>query len=493
MKILLFLIGVSLLFVTCQPDSDKNFPDQKNKNTLSVNSQKDPPQNELDINNIFNQVSLFLAGRKSEEYSSIQKKDYYNNYKDKLNEAWKNGTAKNIGLIKKWKEENKLPLNDSLPLFYPFSGPDFVYGNAFFPQSRIQILVGLENPGKLPNFSKMDDPQISLYLYNLYHSLRYINQAGYFTTSQMINDFSDSSLNGIIHLLTFYISKTNHHIGKITSVQIDHFGNEKEKKNFEVADEYINGIKIEYFSNEYQIFKTLYYFPVDLSDGNLKDQLGFLMFINRFGEKNTFLKSASYLLHDSDFSIIRDLILQQSDKILQDDSGIPYEVLANSRFSLQLFGNYSQVIKIFSKYYQPNLKNALNEQKNKQLPFKLGYNSWRNEMILMYAKKTNEAANPPITYMTEKTGVLFKVQFKSSWKKIAPESEEFKGLPKVDYYFKDNLYKYTIGSFSSEAECKEYIKIAVKHGFTDAFVVAFYQKNRISLDEANQIIKANSD
>jgi hypothetical protein len=495
MKIVLFCLAISLFFASCQPDPTEESDSKDNKNHISIkfNSPKDPPQEILDIKNLFNQVSLFLAGRKTDEFKALQKKDYYVNYKDKLDEAWKNGTAKNLENIKKWKQLNRLPVNDTIPLFYPFSGPDIVYANAFFPKAKTQILIGLENPGKLPNLSKMDDHQISLYLYNLYHSLRYINQAGYFTTSQMINDFSDSSLNGIIHLLCFYISKTNNHIGKIGSVQIDHYGTEKEKKNFEVADEYINGIKIEYFSNEYQIYKTLYYFPIDLSNGNLKDQLGFLMFLNKFGEKNTFLKSASYLLHDNDFSIIRDLILQQSGKILQDDSGIPFEIISNSGFSVQLYGNYSQTIKIFSKYYQPDLKKALNEQKNKPLPFKLGYNSWKNEMVLMYAEKSIVSANPPITYMTEKEGIVFKVQFKSSWKKIPPDAEVFKGMPKVDYYFKDNLYKYTIGSFSTEAECADYIKIAVKQGFTDAFVVAFYQKNRISLEEANQIVKANSE
>ena len=488
MKILGFLLLTLLLVVSCQPDNDSNTT-KKNKISLKLNSDKDPPIDKLDVNNIFNQVSMFLAGRKSEEFKILQKKDYYINYKDKLDESWKGSTAKNLTNIKKWIQSNKLSINnDTIPLLYPFSGPDFVYGNAFFPQAKTQILIGLENPGKLPNIAKMDDHQLSLYLYNLYHSLRYINQAGYFTTSQMINDFSDSSLNGIIHLLCFYISKTNHHIGKISAVQIDHFGTEKEKKNFEVEDDLVNGIKIDYFSNEYQTFKTLYYFPVDVSDANLKDQLGFLMFINKFGVKNTFIKSASYLLHGKEFSVFRDLILQQSKLILQDDTGIPYEVLSKSGFSVQLFGDYTQTIKTFEKYYQPDLKEAIYKQKHTPLPFKLGYNSWKNEMVLMFAEKNSVEANSPITYKTEKEGVVYKVQFKSSWKKIPAESEEFKGMPTVDHYFKDNLYKYTIGSFSTENECDNYIKIAVSKGFKDAFVVAFYQKNRISLDEANQIL-----
>jgi hypothetical protein len=52
------------------------------------------------------------------------------------------------------------------------------------------------------------------------------------------------------------------------------------------------------------------------------------------------------------------------------------------------------------------------------------------------------------------------------------------------------LYKYTIGNFSRAEDCEEYRKIAAQLGFKDAFIVAFYQKNRISLEEAERLMKA---
>jgi hypothetical protein len=221
----------------------------------------------------------------------------------------------------------------------------------------------------------------------------------------------------------------------------------------------------------------------------MKDKLGFITFLSSFGAKNTFLKSASYLLHNPDFKMVHDVILKQSDKILQDDTGIPYEKLLNSGFSVHLFGNYTSTSKTFEKYYQPSLSKALADAKTKELPFKLGYNSLRNEMVLMLAQPNGKAINKPTTYKTEIEGVVFKVQIKSTWKKIPFNSSVFKGLPKVDYYYTDNLYKYIIGSFSSAEACDEYLKIAARKGFKDAFVVAFYQKNRISLEEADRILK----
>ena len=108
-------------------------------------------------------------------------------------------------------------------------------------------------------------------------------------------------------------------------------------------------------------------------------------------------------------------------------------------------------------------------------------------MILLLAEKQKDVINQPVTYKRNKESVIYKVQFKSSWKKIPDHSAMFKGLPPVDYYFNDGLYKYTIGNCSSQEECETLMKIAVNKGFIDAFVVAFYQKNRISLEEAEKI------
>jgi hypothetical protein len=482
--LLLSLIGL----LACQPETDES-PDNKAPNAGSSKNLKETNKTDEEANNPFNQIALFIAGRESPQFKNIQGRDYYINYKAKLNDSWKQVTAQNLKNIKKWYTDNQIPVYDSLPLFYPFSGPDFLYAHTFFPNTKTQLFIGLENPGKLPNLAKMDDEQISAYLYKLYHSLRFINQNGYFTTSQMQDDFKDPSMNGVIHLLCFYLSKTGHRIAKISFVHIDNFGNEKEKKNFELETELVNGLKIIYFSDKFTETRTLYYFPFDLSDRNIKDHLGFIAFLSSFGPKNTFMKSASYLLHDKEFSLIQDLIVKQSDKIIQDDSGLPYAWLVHSGFSVQLFGKYTNTIPIFSKYFQPDLKRIVDEGKARDLQFKLGYNSLKNEMVLMYASKKRGEINRPITYKTEKEGVVFKVQIKSSWKKIPADAAIFKGLPKIDYYHTDNLYKYTIGNFSTPEACEDYRKLAVRYGFTDAFVVAFYQKNRISLEEAERIMK----
>ncbi len=50
----------------------------------------------------------------------------------------------------------------------------------------------------------------------------------------------------------------------------------------------------------------------------------------------------------------------------------------------------------------------------------------------MIAEKGKAIATRPITYKQEKEAVIYKVQFKSSWKKVPLNSKQFKNLPLVD-------------------------------------------------------------
>ncbi len=289
---IIYIVLLSLIyFSACIPDGEqeKENPEYKNGISIKFRSTKESSYEKALSKNTYNQIGLYLAGKESYKFKKLQRKKYYRNYAKKIDVSWNQSTSKNLNEIKKWSLLKLSPdVNDSTTLFYPFSGPDFLYADAFFPAAHTYFLVGLENPGKLPNISKLDDSKRANYLYNLLHSLRYIDQAGYFSTKQMMSDFTDSNLNGIIHLLLFYISKTGYTVTEISTVVVDDFGKTKEKKNFQLEDKNPNGIKISFFKNGGGRIKTLYYFPFDLSDENLKDNIGFLLFLSSLGKKKHF-------------------------------------------------------------------------------------------------------------------------------------------------------------------------------------------------------------
>ena len=74
-----------------------------------------------------------------------------------------------------------------------------------------------------------------------------------------------------------------------------------------------------------------------------------------FGAADSFIKSASYLLHSDNFSTIRSYIVDHSDVVVEDDSGVPVRFFKPDEWQLMAFGNYVAPLGIFPHTYQPML------------------------------------------------------------------------------------------------------------------------------------------
>ena len=61
----------------------------------------------------------------------------------------------------------------------------------------------------------------------------------------------------------------------------------------------------------------------------------------------------------------------------------------------------------------------------------------------------------------------------------------------VSSYKEGNLHKFTVGNSTTIEQATKLLNKAKKHGFNDAFIIAFYKGEKISIKEAKQIIKTN--
>ncbi len=80
--------------------------------------------------------------------------------------------------------------------------------------------------------------------------------------------------------------------------------------------------------------------------------------------------------------------------------------------------------------------------------------------------------------------IIFKVQVASGSKKLEPKSYNFKGLKGIKRVKVGNSYKYYLGETYSFDQSKDYLQQAKKKGYTDAFIVAFKDGQKISVTEA---------
>jgi N-acetylmuramoyl-L-alanine amidase len=94
--------------------------------------------------------------------------------------------------------------------------------------------------------------------------------------------------------------------------------------------------------------------------------------------------------------------------------------------------------------------------------------------------------NPIIEVKPESTavGIVFKVQLSASSKKLDLTPNNFNGLKNISMTSDNNFYKYMYGDTSSYDVAKNLLQEAKSKGYTSAFLIAFRDGKKISVQEA---------
>jgi N-acetylmuramoyl-L-alanine amidase len=85
--------------------------------------------------------------------------------------------------------------------------------------------------------------------------------------------------------------------------------------------------------------------------------------------------------------------------------------------------------------------------------------------------------------------LLFSVQFMSSPNLVALQPYNFNGLIDVEYYIESGSYKYIYGKTKDLEEARKWRSMVVEKGYSDAFIVSFYNGERIPITEALKMLE----
>jgi hypothetical protein len=140
--------------------------------------------------------------------------------------------------------------------------------------------------------------------------------------------------------------------------------------------------------------QTLWYFATDLSSGPV-DRSGFLKWCSTLGPADAFVKSASYLMHTEDFVTVRKFLLQNAERILEDDSGIPLRHFGTETWQIRALGSYPGPIELFKQFHQPDLDALYRRVYPSPLPFGFGYRWQAPQSTLLLIEKRSATAPPP--------------------------------------------------------------------------------------------------
>ena len=271
-----------------------------------------------------------------------------------LGKAWTRMDQRQLVKVRAWAAANIPAANrSSAPVFYFFSGPDFLYAQTFFPNSANYILCGTEPVGTVPELALMPPAALDADLGNLRQALSTMLTTHYFITKDMRVDLTRGQVAGTLPILYVFLARTGCTIRSVStnagSAQIEFTGPGGQRQ-------------------------TLHYFKTDLSNGG--GNAAFLAFCKKLAPGLSLVKSASYLMHGDGFSTARDFLLANSSLIVQDDSGIPLRAFDSRRWTLRFWGNYEGPIDLFKQHYQPDLAAAYQHSNPAALGFAFGY-AWQ--------------------------------------------------------------------------------------------------------------------
>ena len=94
------------------------------------------------------------------------------------------------------------------------------------------------------------------------------------------------------------------------------------------------------------------------------------------------------------------------------------------------------------------------------------------------------SATKKATKNIETSGVVYKVQLSASTKKIALTPSNFKGLKDISVVSENKFYKYMYGQTPNYNEAKKQLEEAKSKGYDSAYLIAFKNGTKISVQEA---------
>lgn len=294
--------------------------------------------------------------------------------------AWSSLETRQLGKIRSWSAQH-VPERRPV-LYYMFSGPDFLYADTFFEGAETYVLSGLEPVGPVPDLTGLTPRQLGQELRGLQTSLNSVLSFSFFITKKMKTQLRDGRLTGTLPILYTFLARSGKTVGETTLVSLNPDGTVTALDGpLETGAD--PGVKI-VFSKAGGRAQTLYYFNTDLSNRGLKSS-GFLAFCKGLGEGDSFVKSASYLLHSNNFTEIRGFLLENTATLVQDDSGVPLRFFDAGEWRLKPFGRYLKPLGIFPRAYQRDMQDLFAKGRAEPLNFGIGYR-WRpNESNLLLA------------------------------------------------------------------------------------------------------------
>jgi hypothetical protein len=338
-------------------------------------------------------TARFLAGMPGSagsQFSALEADPAWKEHRQLMDAAWAKADERLIRGLHEFqqRELSAEPFARNV-LFYPFSGPDALTATISFPESPTYDLVALEPAGSLPSLGELQKKNLSEYLSGIRTTVASELGKSFFVTREMDRQFRGQITDGLLVPVLLLLVRTEHTVLGFKYVRLDEQGQIIDRPgNAHVDARYANkGFVVEFREDADKSIHRLYYLSLNLDNKHLAGNTGFLQYVKTMPQHTTFLKATSYMTHHDEFSTIRNMVIDYSAAVFQDDSGVPYHFFSPERWKVQLYGEYTKPYGSFSWLEQPDLRKAYLAEGVKPLSLRLGYGFGKVTSNLLLAQR----------------------------------------------------------------------------------------------------------
>src|SRR6478736_5582832 len=127
-----------------------------------------------------------------------------------------------LAKIRAWSDTNLAAPRPTM--YYMFSGPDFLYADAFYGKATTYVLSALEPPGSVPDLARLPRGGVGAALYSVERSLGSILSFSFFITKQMTVDLHAGQINGTLPVLYVFLARSGKTIRSVSPIALDESG-----------------------------------------------------------------------------------------------------------------------------------------------------------------------------------------------------------------------------------------------------------------------------
>ena len=333
-----------------------------------------------------------LAPGPGSRLAAVSARPEWQAWQSEFDHQWTRAATDRFARISAWRAQELAPATGACgTLLYPFAGPDILNALLFFPDCRRYVMFGLEQPGTLPLVDQLPPERLARLLDETRRALNDLLERNYFITSHMMQDTAALELRGVLPLMAVILVRMQARIVSVRELGIDDAGQLVPRQPTAKERRPTNALEV-VFARPDREPQVVVYFRAQAEDAAISKRPGVLTFLEQDAPYPTFLKSASYLMHSGEFSIVRQIVLTHSRLVLEDDSGVPLRFFKAPEWTVTYYGKYNKPVKDFNYGFQEGMAKIFADEKAvKPLPFSFGYHWMDGASSVLLAVKHSPA------------------------------------------------------------------------------------------------------